>query len=40
LRGKLEQSREQIRRLDQECEHYADMIRIMPQLDAALLSPK
>ena len=32
LTGKLEQSREQIRRLDRECEHLADMIRIMPQL--------
>ena len=36
LNGKLEQSREQIRRLDQECEHLADMIRIMPQLEAML----
>jgi hypothetical protein len=39
LTGKLEQSREQVRRLDQECEHLADMIRIMPQLEA-MLSPK
>ena len=39
LSAKLEQSREQIRRLDQECEHLADMVRIMPQLEA-MLSPK
>ena len=32
LTGKLEQSREQIRRLDEECEHLADMVRLMPQL--------
>ena len=31
LNARLEQSREQIRRLDQECEHLADMIRIMPE---------
>ena len=40
LTGKLEQSREQIRRLDRECEHLADMIRILPQLDPAMLAPK
>jgi hypothetical protein len=40
LHGQLEQSREQIRRLDLECEHLADMIRIMPQLDPAMLAPK
>jgi chromosome segregation ATPase len=39
LNGRLEQSREQVRRLDQECEHLADMIRIMPQLEA-MLAPK
>ena len=32
LTGKLEQSRDQIRRLDEECEHLADMVRLMPQL--------
>jgi chromosome segregation ATPase len=36
LSAKLEQSRAQIRHLDQECEHLADMIRIMPQLDAMI----
>jgi hypothetical protein len=40
LNAKLEQSREHIRKLDQECEHLTDMIRIMPQLDPAMLSPK
>jgi predicted nucleic acid-binding Zn-ribbon protein len=36
LNAKLEQSRA---KLDEECEHLADMIRIMPQLEA-MLSPK
>jgi hypothetical protein len=39
LSAKLEQSRAHIKKLDQECEHLADMIRIMPQLEA-MLSPK
>jgi hypothetical protein len=38
LNAKLQQTREQVRRLDQECEHLADMIRILPQLEG--LSPK
>jgi chromosome segregation ATPase len=40
LNGKLEQSRERIKQLDAENEHLVDMIRIMPQLDPAVLSPK
>jgi predicted nuclease with TOPRIM domain len=36
LNSKLEQSRAQIRKLDAECEHLADMLRIMPQLEAML----
>ena len=39
LNAKLEQSRAHIKKLDQECEHLADMIRIMPQLET-MLSPK
>ena len=39
LPGKLKQSQKQIRRLDQEAERLADMIRIMPQLEA-MLAPK
>jgi hypothetical protein len=39
LSAKLEQSRAHIKKLDEECEHLADMIRIMPQLEA-MLSPK
>jgi hypothetical protein len=40
LRGKLEQSQQQIRRLDLECEHLVEMIRFAPQLDDAMLAPK
>ena len=40
LNGKLDQLREQNRRLDKENDHLADMIRIMPQLDPAMLAPK
>jgi hypothetical protein len=40
LTGKLEQARTVNQRLEQECEHLADMIRIMPQLDPAMLTPK
>ena len=39
LNAKLEQSRAHIKKLDEECEHLADMIRIMPQLET-MLSPK
>ena len=35
LNGKLEQSREQIRRLDQECEHLVQVVRFTPSVDAA-----
>jgi hypothetical protein len=40
LNSKLEQLREQNRRLDQENEHLAEMIQFEPQLDAAMLTPK
>ena len=39
LTGRLEQARSVNQRLEQECEHLADMVRIMPQLEA-MLSPK
>src|SRR5262249_35416397 len=39
LNSKLEQLREQNRRLDQENEHLAEMIQFEPQLDAAMLAP-
>jgi hypothetical protein len=40
LNGKIEQLREQNKRLDQENEHLAEMIRFTPPLDAAMLTPK
>jgi len=40
LSNALAQVREQNRRLDQENEHLAEMIRFTPQLDAAMLAPK
>ena len=40
LNGWLEAARTANQRLEQECEHLADMIRIMPQLDPAMLAPK
>ena len=40
LNGKVDQLRHQNKLLESEAEHYADMIRIMPQLDPAMLSPK
>ena len=40
LNSRLAQVREQNRRLDQENEHWAEMIRFAPQLDAAMLAPK
>jgi hypothetical protein len=49
LNGKLEQSREQVRRLDQENDQPVEIIRsewriaqecFAPQFDAAMLSPK
>ena len=36
LNAKLEQARVQNRKLDEENEHLATMIRILPQLDAML----
>jgi len=40
LQGQLEQSRQQVQRLDAECEHLADMVRLLPQLDPAMLGAK
>jgi predicted nucleic acid-binding Zn-ribbon protein len=40
LNHKLEQARAANQRLEQECGYLADMIRIMPQLDPAMLAPK
>ena len=40
LNAKLDQLREQNKRLDQENEHLADMVRLLPQLDPAMLVPK
>jgi hypothetical protein len=40
LYGRLEQARAANQKLEQECEHLADMICIMPQLDPAMLVPK
>ena len=36
LTGKLEQARTANQRLEQECEHLADMVRPLPQLEAML----
>jgi len=40
LRGTINQLREQNRRLDEEADRLAEMVRFAPQIDAALLSPK
>jgi hypothetical protein len=40
LRSKLEQVREQNRRLNAEADRLAEMVRFAPQLDAAMLAPK
>jgi hypothetical protein len=40
LRGRIDQLRDQNRKLESEAEHYADMVRLLPQLVAAMLSPK
>jgi len=40
LHGRIDRLRDQNKKLESEAEHYADMIRIMPQLDPAMLSPK
>jgi len=40
LTGVIDQLRSANQRLEEECEHLADMIRIMPQLDPAMLAPK
>jgi len=36
LHSRIDQLRSANQKLEQECEHYADMIRIMPQLDPAM----
>jgi hypothetical protein len=40
LTAQVDQLRHQNKRLESEAEHYADMVRIMPQLDPAMLAPK
>ena len=40
LHGKIEQLREQNRRLDQEAERLADMVRFAPPADATMAAPK
>jgi hypothetical protein len=39
LHSRIDQLRDQNKKLESEAEHYADMLRIMPQLDG-MLSPK
>jgi len=39
-RATIDRLRDQNKQLESEAEHYADMIRIMPQLDPAMLAPK
>ena len=40
LNGKIEQLREQNKRLDQENDRLVEMMRFTPQLDVAMLAPK
>jgi len=40
LRGTIDQLREQNRRLDEEADRLAEMVRFAPQLDGAMLAPK
>jgi len=40
LRGTINQLREQNRRLDEEADRLAEMVRFAPQIDAAMLSAK
>ena len=40
LRGTINQLREQNRRLDEEADRLAEIVRFAPQLDAAMLAPK
>jgi hypothetical protein len=40
LHDRLEAARAANQRLEQECEHLADMVRILPQLNTAMLAPK
>jgi predicted RNase H-like nuclease (RuvC/YqgF family) len=40
LNDKLAQSRDQCQRLEAECEHLADIIRLAPPVDTAMLAAK
>jgi hypothetical protein len=40
LHGRIERLREQNRRLDEEADRLAEMIRFAPLVDAAMLAPK
>ena len=40
LHGRIDQLRDQNKKLEIEAEHYADMVRLLPQLDPAMLVPK
>ena len=40
LRGTINQLREQNRRLDEEADRLAEMVRFAPPVDAAMLAPK
>jgi hypothetical protein len=40
LRATIDQLRQQNRRLDAEADRLAEMVRLAPQLDAAMLAPK
>jgi hypothetical protein len=40
LHGRIDQLRTVNQRLEQECEHLADIIRLAPPLDTVMLAPK
>ena len=40
LHHRIDQLRDQNKKLEIEAEHYADMVRLLPQLDPAMLVPK
>jgi hypothetical protein len=40
LHGRIDRLREQNRRLDEEADRLAEMIRFAPQIDPAMLAPK
>jgi hypothetical protein len=37
LQGRLDQSRQQVKRLEAEAEHLAELVRLAPPVDAAML---